>query len=73
LLSAGNKASFGTFDVIGSAPFTLKLWGNVNGAPAGAAYNGQITISAVPEPEMFGMLLGGMGLLALAARRKKSS
>ena len=72
-LSAGNKASLGTFDIVGSAPFTLQLFGTVNGNPAGAAYNGQITISAVPEPETYGMLLGGLGLLGLAARRKKSS
>ena len=67
---AGNKASLGTFDIISSAPFTLKLWGTVTGDPAAAAYSGQLTITPVPEPATYGMLLGGLGLLVLAGRRK---
>ncbi|MBV8636431.1 MAG: FxDxF family PEP-CTERM protein [Burkholderiaceae bacterium] len=67
---AGNKASLGTFDIISSAPFTLKLWGTVTGDPASAAYSGQLTITPVPEPATYGMLLGGLGLLAFAVRRK---
>ena len=72
-LQAGSKASLGTFDIIAPSPFTLKLWGTVTGDPAAAAYSGQITITAVPEPETYGMLLGGLGLLAIAARRKTNS
>ena len=72
-LSAGNKASLGTFDIIGSAPFTLKLWGVINGLQSAAAYNGQLVITAVPEPQTYAMLLGGLGLVAFAARRRSSS
>jgi len=69
-LQAGNKTSLGTFDIISSAPFTLKLWGTVTGDPAAAAYSGQLTITPVPEPATYAMLLGGLGLLGLAGRRK---
>jgi len=72
LFLTGNKASLGTFDIVSSAPFTLKLWGTVTGDPAAAAYSGQLTITPVPEPATYGMLLGGLGLLFVVARRKSS-
>jgi len=72
-LSAGSKASLGTFDIIGTAPFTLKLWGSVTGAPTAASYSGELTITPVPEPETYGMLLAGLGLLGVVARRKMRS
>jgi hypothetical protein len=39
----------------------------------GSLYSGSVTVSAVPEPESFAMLLAGLGLLgAIALRRNKS-
>jgi hypothetical protein len=67
------SASLGTFSVTDSSPFTLELWGTVTGNPIGASYNGQITVTAVPEPETYGMLLGGIALLGVVARRRKQS
>lgn len=32
--------------------------------------NGQFTVTAVPEPEQYAMLLAGLGLLGVAARRR---
>jgi hypothetical protein len=36
-------------------------------------YGYTLGVSAVPEPETYGMLLAGLGLLGVAARRKKSA
>jgi hypothetical protein len=51
----------------GASPFVLNLYGT---AYAGALYSGEVTVSAVPEPETYGMLLAGLGLAGFAARRK---
>jgi hypothetical protein len=47
----------------------------VTGAPAtvtsSGSYSGNVSISPVPEVETYAMLLVGLGLLGLAARRRK--
>ena len=39
-------------------------------SPAAASYSGSITVAAVPEPETYAMLLGGLGVLGFLARRR---
>ncbi|MCZ4304018.1 FxDxF family PEP-CTERM protein [Zoogloeaceae bacterium G21618-S1] len=39
-------------------------------AGASAQFDGQLTVSAVPEPERYAMLLAGLGLVGLIARRR---
>ncbi len=51
--------------------YYLLVSGNVL-SPAAASYNGSVTVSAVPEPASYGMLLGGAGVLAFLARRRRS-
>jgi hypothetical protein len=66
---SGVNTSLGSFDVIGNSPFTLTLNGTAGTSPL-AAYSGHITITPVPEPASYAMLLLGIGLLAFTARRK---
>ncbi|WP_189442097.1 FxDxF family PEP-CTERM protein [Pseudoduganella dura] len=53
-------------------PLVLTVHGDVPGLAGGASasYAGTINISAVPEPQTYGMLLGGMGILAWLSRRR---
>jgi hypothetical protein len=37
------------------------------------SYGGTISVSPVPEPQTYAMLLAGLGLLAFTARRRKNS
>lgn len=40
-------------------------------SPTGGSYSGNLAIAAVPEPETYGMLLAGLGLIGFMARRRK--
>jgi hypothetical protein len=67
------KFTIGGFDLATGSPFNLVLTGSPIGTNV-ASYSGQITVTAaVPEPATYGMLLGGLGLLGMVARRKKQS
>lgn len=67
--SAGSLQFFGA-ELEGASPFVLSLKGT---ALAGAGYSGTYTVTAVPEPATYGMLLGGLALVGFAARRKKAA
>jgi hypothetical protein len=55
-------------DVTG--PLTLVVSGSVTGQVA--SYGGDFNVTTpVPEPATYGMLAGGLGVLAFAARRRK--
>ena len=36
-----------------------------------AAFGGAVMLAPVPEPETYGMMLGGLGILGLLARRRR--
>jgi len=64
------KLSFGalTSDYLAGSYF-IKIIGLQSGV---SSYNGNITLtSAVPEPETYGMMLAGLGLMGFVARRRK--
>ena len=40
-------------------------------SPTGGSYSGILAVTPVPEPETYGMLLAGLGVLGFLARRRK--
>jgi hypothetical protein len=54
-----------------SGSYALKVNGQVMGT-GGGAFGGDLTVSPVPEPQAWGMLLAGLGLgmAGMAGRRK---
>ncbi|KQQ46334.1 hypothetical protein ASF61_18200 [Duganella sp. Leaf126] len=63
------KGQFGFLASTDKTPFVLNLFGT---AKAGATYSADITVTAVPEPETYGMMVGGLALLGFMARRRKA-
>jgi hypothetical protein len=57
---------------LGASSYYLQVSGSVLSNAAGR-YTGSAATAAVPEPETYGMLLGGLAILGVAARRRKQS
>ena len=55
---------------LASGDYALKVDGRVLGA-GGGAFGGDLTISPVPEAQRWGMLLGGLGIVAALAWRRQ--
>lgn len=75
---AGTSLSSGLADVwtvstSGLVPdsYYLLVTGSVL-SDAAISYAGTLTVSAVPEPETYGMLLAGLGLVGYMARRRRN-
>jgi hypothetical protein len=55
-----------------SGSYYLAVGGLTNGTQGGI-YNGAISVTAVPEPETYAMMLAGLGALGFLARRRRNS
>ena len=77
LISAGSQLSTGKTDQwvldlgqLAADNYYLQVSGTVNSQSAGS-YTTNLAVSAVPEPATYGMLLGGLAILGVAAARRR--
>jgi hypothetical protein len=59
-------------NALAASSYYLLISGSVESNAAGK-YSASANITPVPEPETYGMLLGGLALLGVAARRRKQA
>jgi opacity protein-like surface antigen len=78
LVFSGNALNSGALDLwqlsggaLQAGDYYLQVDGTVVSDDAGS-YAGAVLLTPVPEPATMGMLVGGLGLLGLAARRRRS-
>ena len=79
LITSGSSMSSGTIDVwtiSADALATGSYYLQVNGtmvSNTGASFGGSVMLNPVPEPETYGMMLAGLGVLGFLARRRKAA
>jgi choice-of-anchor A domain-containing protein len=66
---APNAAAFGSYGVVNGQVIVNSWSGGVQ--VNDVAFVGAIPVTAVPEPETYAMLVAGLGLMGLVARRRK--
>ena len=76
LVTAGTELSGGALDLwtlsssnLAAGDYYLQVSGSLV-ADTAASFGGSVMLAPVPEPETYGMLLGGLAVVGLAARRR---
>ena len=64
------RATGGETSQLDSVSYTLRLSGVTSGP---GSYNGSITVSPVPEPGEWALMMSGLGLIGFMVRRRTSS
>lgn len=77
LLTSGNMGSSGTQDIwtlsvdsLATGSYYLQVSGTMMSNTAGS-FGGSVMLNPVPEPETYGMMLAGLGVVGMLARRRK--
>jgi len=78
LITTGTSLMSGAMDVwsissdnLAAGNYYLQVSGNLV-SDTGASFGGAVMLAPVPEPETYGMMLGGLGILGFLARRRKA-
>lgn len=72
LTSLDGPTVFYPFNHLTPGNYGFIISGRTLQAGSGGSFAGNFNISPVPEPATYGMLLGGMAVIAFAVRRRKS-
>lgn len=79
VVTSGTSQSSGALDVwtltsnnLTAGNYYLQVSGNVV-SDESASFGGAVSLVPVPEPETYGMMLGGLGILACLARRRRGA
>ena len=65
----GVASGYAYLESSGDAPFTLTISGLAGNR---AKYSGELTVTAVPEPQTYAMVLAGLCVVAFLARRRRA-